>query len=542
VFSLETWFKTTTTTGGRLVGWSNRATGSSTRLDRHLYMDDAGRIRFGVKPDDRRLAIASRTGLNDGQWHHAVGTLSSTGMRLYIDGGRVASRADVTTGEHLSIGTWRLGGDRLDGWPGAPTSGYFAGSLDEVAVYKTELASTRVSAHFLEGTGGTANGKSAPNAAFTKALDGTGKVLTVNGTGSNDPDGGAISTYEWDFGDGATATGATPPAHTYAPGRYDVTLTVTDDEGATDSLTQFVRIMGPPAGSWRVSRVLGRTVNADASLVVDPDGGAIVTYAWNWGDGTPVQAGAVSRPDHVYTADGTYTVTLTATDNEGATSTFALPVTVPNTAPVAVGSVVVDGMTVKVDASGSSDPDGTVASHSWNFGQGLPTIAGATGQYTYAVPGTYRVRLTVTDDDGALTRLDQQVTVPGATTPPPGPTPTTPTPTTPTPTTPGTGTTPLPGQTSKASATLKGKAITKRVRGKVAVRVVWRVVRTGGGVATGTVKVKVGKKTYTGKLRAGKVTIKLGKYAAKGKLKLKAQYGGDATTAGATKVLKVRLR
>ena len=48
----------------------------------------------------------------------------------------------------------------------------------------------------------------------------------------------------------------------------------------------------------------------------------------------------------------------------------------------------------------------------------------------------------------------------------------------------------------------------------------WRVVRTGGGVATGTVKVKVGKKTYTGKLRAGKVTIKLGKYAAKGKLKI----------------------
>jgi PKD repeat protein len=275
---------------------------------------------------------------------------------------------------------------------------------------------------------------------------------------------------------------------------------------------------------------------------MDPDGGSIVTYAWNWGDGTPVQAGAVSRPDHVYAADGTYTVTLTATDNEGDSSTFALPVTVPNTAPVAVGSIVVDGMTVKVDSSGSSDPDGTVASHSWSFGPGLPFIAGPTGEYTYATPGTYRIRLTVTDDDGASTRLDQQVTVPGATTPPPPPPPTT-TPGTPTTPGTGTGTTPPPAQTSKAAATLRAaKVVKKRVRGKVAVRVLWKVVRAGGGTATGTVKVKVGKKTYTGKLKAGRVMIKLGKYAPRGKLKMKARYGGDARTLRAATALKVRLR
>ena len=417
VFSLETWFKTTTTTGGRLVGWSNRATGNSTKSDRLLYMDDAGRIRFGVKPDDRRIAISSQAGLNDGTWHHVVGTLSPEGMRLYVDGSRVAARGDVTVGEHLSIGTWRLGGDSLQGWPGAPTSAYFAGSLDEVAVYKKELDSSKIGTHYLEGTGGAADGKSSPEASFTKVLDGSGKVLTVDGTGSRDPDGGAITAYSWDFGDGTTATGARPPAHTYAPGRYDVTLTVTDDEGKTGSLTQFVRIMGPPSGTSRISRVLGRTVNADAGLMVDPDGGAIVTYAWNWGDGTPVQSGAVSRPEHEYAADGIYTVTLTTTDDEGESTTSTLPVTVPNLAPVAQGTVAVDGMTVRTDASGSSDPDGTIATYSWSFGQGLPTVQGATAQYTYATPGTYRVRLTVIDDDGVSTRLDQQVTVPGATTP-----------------------------------------------------------------------------------------------------------------------------
>ena len=246
MFTLETWFKTTTTTGGRLVGWSNRATGGSTKSDRMLYMDDAGRIRFGVKPDDRRVAISSQPGLNNGAWHHAVATLSPSGMRLYVDGSRVASRTDATVGEHLSIGTWRLGGDSLTGWPGAPTSGYFAGSLDEVAVYKKELAATRVSAHYLAGSGVTPDGKTTPVAAFTKALDGPGTALTVDGSGSTDPDGGSIVSHAWDFGDGTTGTGARPPAHTYVPGRYDVTLTVTDDEGKTDSITQLVRVMGPP--------------------------------------------------------------------------------------------------------------------------------------------------------------------------------------------------------------------------------------------------------------------------------------------------------
>lgn len=543
VFTLETWFKTTTTTGGRLVGWSNRATGSSSKLDRHLYMDDAGRIRFGVKPDDRRVAIGSQAGLNDGKWHHAVGTLSSEGMRLYIDGARVAARGDVTVGEHLSIGTWRLGGDRLDGWPGAPTSGYFAGSLDEVAVYKTALDSVQVSNHYAKGSG-TAVAK-APEAAFDLVVDQTAKSITVDGTASLPGAGGPITSYEWDFGDGTTATGVKPPTHTYVPGRYDVTLTVKDAAGRSDSVTQLARIMGPPTGTFRISRVLGRTATVDASLVTDPDGGPIRTYTWEWGDGTAPQSGVDPRPNHTYAADGTYTVKLTAIDDEGKSSTFTLPVTVPNTAPVAVGTVAVDGMTVRTDANGSSDPDGTIASYSWNFGFGLPTVQGATAQYTYATPGTYRVRLTVTDDDGAFTRLDQQVTVPGATTPPPTDPPTTPptTPTTPpttTPTTPGTVT--PPPTTSKATATLTGKAVTKRVRGKVAVKVVWKVARTGGGNATGKVTVKVGKKKFTGTLRNGKVTIKLGKYAARGNLKVKARYGGDATTAGATRVLKIKLR
>ncbi|GAA5109351.1 hypothetical protein GCM10023339_09310 [Alloalcanivorax gelatiniphagus] len=534
VFTLETWFKTTTTTGGRLVGWSNRATGSSSKSDRLLYMDDAGRIRFGVRPDDRRVAISSQAGLNDGAWHHVVGTLSPEGMRLYVDGSRVASRADTTVGEHLSIGTWRLGGDSLTGWPGAPTSGYFAGSLDEVAVYKKELSSSRISTHYAEGTGGTVT--KAPVAAFAVTVDQATKTVTVDGAASLPGAGGAITAYEWDFGDGTTATGVKPGAHTYPPGRYDVTLTVRDAAGRSDSLTEFVRIMGPPSGTWRISRVLARTVNVDAGLMVDPDGGAIRTYTWDWGDGTPQQSGAVSRPDHTYAADGTYTVTLTTIDDEGGSTTTSLPVTVPNAAPVALGTVTADGLTVTVDAAASSDSDGTIASYSWNFGQGLPTAQGATTQYTYAAPGTYRVRLTVVDDDGASSRLDQQVTV-TASPPPTAPTPT------PTPTTTPTPVTPAPPSTTKARSTLRvAKVLRSRVGGKVKVTVVWKVVRAGGGTATGEVRVKVAGRTVTKKLRKGEVRLGLGTFAPSTRLKLNGQYGGDARTLADDAVVSLKLR
>ena len=127
VFSIETWFKTTSTAGGRLVGWSNRnTTSNSTKRDRQLYMDNGGRLHFGVKPDANRQVVSSTSSYNDGAWHHAVATLSESGMKLYVDGEQVASRADVKVGEHLSIGYWRLGGDSLASWPNVPTSGYFA--------------------------------------------------------------------------------------------------------------------------------------------------------------------------------------------------------------------------------------------------------------------------------------------------------------------------------------------------------------------------------------------------------------------------------
>ena len=88
----------------------------------------------------------------------------------------------------------------------------------------------------------------------------------------------------------------------------------------------------------------------------------------------------------------------------------------PNGAPDAQFTTSTDGLKLSVDGGGSSDPDGTIASYAWDFGDGT-TGNGATTTHTYAAAGTYNVTLTVTDDDGATNTLTKPVTVSAAATP-----------------------------------------------------------------------------------------------------------------------------
>jgi hypothetical protein len=250
-FSVEAWFKTTTTSGGKIIGFGNSSTGNSTSYDRHVYMTNDGRIVFGVYPGTVRT-VTSGPGLNDDKWHHVVGTLSGAGQELFIDGERVGQRTDTTTAQVYS-GVWRVGGDSLGGWPNQPASAKFAGAIDEVAVYPTALALTRVQAHFTA-AGGQVN--AAPTAAFTATP--TNLTVAVDGSGSTDPDG-TISTYTWEFGDSGTATGATA-SHTYAAaGTYDVTLTVTDNGGATGTTTKQVTVAAEPPPATYATDSFNRT-------------------------------------------------------------------------------------------------------------------------------------------------------------------------------------------------------------------------------------------------------------------------------------------
>ncbi len=148
----------------------------------------------------------------------------------------------------------------------------------------------------------------------------------------------------------------------------------------------------------------GLTCQFDGSGSSDPDG-TITSYAWVFGDGTTGSGATVS---HTYTAGGTYIATLTVTDNGGATGTQSQNVTV-NAPPVASFTTACSGVTCNFNGSASSDPDGTITSYAWVFGDGT-TGSGATVSHTYTA-GTYTVTLTVVDNGGAVSTQSKSVTV-----------------------------------------------------------------------------------------------------------------------------------
>jgi len=165
-----------------------------------------------------------------------------------------------------------------------------------------------------------------PVASFTFSC--TGLTCSFNGSASRDSDG-TITNYAWTFGDGwSTPTGAATASptvsHTYAAGgTYTVTLTVTDNGGATNAQSRTVNANAPPVASFTFS-CNRLTCSFDGSGSKDIDG-TITKYAWKFGDGT---TGSGATVTHTYAALGTYAVTLTVTDNGGATGTQSNNVTV----------------------------------------------------------------------------------------------------------------------------------------------------------------------------------------------------------------------
>ena len=131
VFSIEAWFKTSSTTGGKIAGLGNARSGLSTSFDRQIYMDNTGHVIFGVY-NGARHTVTSPGRYNNNAWHHVVATLSGGGMALYLDGKKIGVNQGTTIGATYS-GFWRVGGDNLGGWPGTHTSNYFRGVIDEVA-------------------------------------------------------------------------------------------------------------------------------------------------------------------------------------------------------------------------------------------------------------------------------------------------------------------------------------------------------------------------------------------------------------------------
>ena len=146
-----------------------------------------------------------------------------------------------------------------------------------------------------------------------------GVPITFDGTDSSDPDGDPIVSYEWNFGDGSTGSGATP-THTYSEaGSFLVSLVVND--GEDDSDPAFSSSTISPGGNQApvadaggpYSADLGQAITFDGGDSYDPDGDPIVSYQWDFGDGS---TGSGENPNHTYGSAGTFNVTLVVSDGE----------------------------------------------------------------------------------------------------------------------------------------------------------------------------------------------------------------------------------
>ena len=192
-----------------------------------------------------------------------------------------------------------------------------------------------------------------PVAALTASQTQTtvGSSISFDASGSSDP-GGEPLTYQWDFGDGTSFIGSTTQSHSYStPGRYTAKITVVDPHGGFDSEIVDL-VIGtssgnfPPDAQFTYTPTTGNaplTVSFDAGTSTDPNGPSdIVSYSWNWGDGTPNGSGV--NVGHSFATANTYLVVLTVTDSGGLSDTSS-------------GVVLVTSLTCEVSSGHFVNPD-----------------------------------------------------------------------------------------------------------------------------------------------------------------------------------------
>jgi len=215
------------------------------------------------------------------------------------------------------------------------------------------------------------------------------------------------STYDcrsWTSTSNETCTNASPAAGDHYIGVY-----------AYSSFTNLTVSVSYTGGGGNVAPTASfgsSTSNLTASFTdssTDSDG-TITGWAWTFGDGGTSSA---QNPSHTYGSAGTYSVTLTVTDNGGLTDSATQNVTVTappgNINPVAAFSSSTSGLTASF-TDASTDSDGTVTGWAWTFGDG-GTSGSQNPSNTYSANGTYTVTLTVTDNDGGTDSTSQSVTV-----------------------------------------------------------------------------------------------------------------------------------
>ncbi len=336
------------------------------------------------------------------------------------------STADTTAGFRYSYdfdddGDWEVGDGTYAGGSTSATATVPASTLNAVGTFE-------VNGRIIDKDGGftdytttitvTAPPNSPPVAdAGPDQEVNPGDTVTLNGTGSSDPDEDVL-TYSWvqDSGPAVTLTGANTAQPTFTapngPATLVFQLTVTDPDNATDTDTVTIVVNGTPTANAGPDQEvnLGDTVTLDGTGSTDPDSDTL-TYSWEQtGGGTVVTLSDPSSAQPTFTAPegpDVLVFTLTVTDPGGETSTDSVTITIngPPTADAGPDQDAELGDTVTLDGTGSTDPDGDILLYSWiqTAGPAVTLVGANTANPTFtapAGPGVLTFQLTVDDQNG----------------------------------------------------------------------------------------------------------------------------------------------
>lgn len=440
--SEETWLKTSTTSGGKILGFENAATGNGSNYDKQIYMTNDGRIVYGVYVGSVQYAESSAS-FNDNRWHHVVGTLGPDGLKLYVDGALVGSNS-VTSSQSFD-GYWRAGGGNIGGWPDSPSSFFLNGALDEVAIYPVQLSAADVLSHYQLGTN-QAPDTQAPTTPTGVAATAAGTSASVTWTAATD--NVAVTGYSVYRGTSAGFTAdsttkiadATTTSYTdgsLAVGSYFYKVIATDAAGnlsAASGASPAVTIadtISPTAPTALTVTVSGAT--ATLSWTASSDNVGVAGYSVHRAATADFVAGATNKIANVAAigyadsnlAAGTYyykVIALDSASNASSASEAASAVVTDTIAPTAPTNVTAGatGTSVGIGWTAATD-DVAVTGYSVYRGTTEGFTADATNKigdasatsYLDTVPGagTFYYRVTANDAAGNVSAASSSVSV-----------------------------------------------------------------------------------------------------------------------------------